>query len=194
MKRASIFSILVFCLLAAAMLAGNFGAASAQEDGERRKTREVDLVKGKTYDVSIGKAGIYLENARMDGQMEMTVLQWTNRGWQQFTQRVVDFRIYDEEGRHLDRVVGLVRVYFDLSVTERRLWEDETSNMGIWVRNESVGGWTKCRAHLTESPQLPQGRLYCLVDQFGVYGLAYTQPTLKFKLEKAASETATPTP
>ena|SRR3990172_5481120 len=193
MKRASVFSVLVFLLLAVAMLAVNFAETFAQEDGERRKQRFVEIVKGKDYDISIGNAGLFLEDARMEGELRMTVLQWTNRGWQQFTQRVVDFRVVDESGRHLDTVFGFVRVYFELSLVERRLWEEDTSNMSIWVRNEAVGGWTKCRTRLEDSPQHPQGRLSCLIDQFGVYGLAYTSPTLKMKLEKANQATATPT-
>ena len=178
---------LVFITVLVAMLALNFQGVAALEGGGFVK-REKDIVFNKSYEIFIGNGGVFLDNSRHIGKLVVKAREPVNRGWHQFTQRILDVRVFNEDGKQFDDVYGLVRVYFTLDKYQRAKWEDPASNMSIWTFNEAVGGWSKCVTHLVESSQFTRGRLSCLVHNYGIYGLAWTKPTLVMRLEKAKAE------
>jgi hypothetical protein len=175
---------IIFLLLLVALLGVNFQQAFALEEGGFVK-KEVDIVLNKSYEIFIGNGGVFLDNSRHIGTLVVKARKPVNRGWQVFTQRILDVRVYNTEGREFEEVYGLVRVYFNLDRWQRQIWENPTSNMSIWTFDDINGGWRKCYTNLVDSAQYPHGRLYCLVHKYGSYGLAWTKPTLKMQLAKA---------
>lgn len=156
-------------------------SAFVEREGQIR--REIKLKKGQSAELFIGNGGVFIDEVVYNGTLVIISRPRVNRGWHVFTQRTLEIRVFDEEDQPVDRVVGLVRVFFNLDRTQRVRWNDETSNMSIWFRPQG-SAWQKCVTHLVEESGYPHGRLYCLVKSYGLYGLAYTRPTLIMKLEK----------
>lgn len=183
--RSRSFSTVIHFLVLLGLLAVNFQPANALEDGEGFFKKEINVRFDKNYEITIGNGGVFLDNSRHIGTLVVEASHPLNRGWHVFTQRILDVRIYDKEGKQFEKVFGLIRVYFNLDGYQRTRWNDPTSNMSIWTFDEVNGGWSKCKTKLIEGPDYPKGRLYCTIDHFGIYGLAWTKPTIIMKLEKA---------
>lgn len=163
--------------------------------GEGPLRREVELVFNKPYEVFIGNGGIFIDNSQMRGTMVLQSEDWSRvQSWHQFTQRILDFQVYDRNGKPFEWVYGNVRVYFNLDKFQYDKWIDEEANMSIWYFDKLNGGWRKCATHWEPAPGLPKGRLWCLVRYYTRYGLAWTQPTMTMKLIKQGLITVTPSP
>ncbi len=188
-------SRILLVLLFIAMVAVMVGQAFADEGGNPLR-REVPLVFNKSYDVFIGNGGVYIDNSRHIGTLIVKAIDPTRRPlmWHVFTQRLLDVRVYDKDNVPFDTVYGLIRVYFNLDKFQYQQWSDKTSNMSIWYFDELLGGWHKCTTHWEPVAGSAQGRLWCPIHRYALYGLAYTKPTLIMKLIKAGIITVTPTP
>jgi len=166
------------------------------DEGGNPQTREVPLVLNKSYEVFIGNGGVYIDNSRHIGTLIVKTIDPTRRPgmWHYFTQRLLDVHVYDKDNVPFATVYGLIRVYFDLDKFQYQQWTDKTSNMSIWYFDELMGGWHKCTTHWEPTPGSAQGRLWCPIHRYALYGLAYTKPTLLMQLIKAGIITVTPTP
>ncbi len=192
-KSKKMARVLFFALPAVLLLVAVIPASAFQGEGPLR--REVDLVFDQTYDVTIGNAGIFIDNSQMRGTMILQAQEWDRvQAWQMFTQRIIDFQIYDRTGDPFQWVYGNVRIYFNLDKYQYDKWADEEANMSIWYFAQPEGGWRKCPTHWEPAPNLAKGRLWCLVRYYTRYGLAWTQPTITMKLIKLGTITITPTP
>lgn len=189
--RAALFLLPIVLLGIATM------PALAFQQGSGPITKEIPLVMNKEYELFIGNGGVYMDNSRHIGTLVLKSEEWPanrSQSWQQFTQRLLDIRVYEKGGGEFDAVYGVVRVYFNLDSEQYDMWQDEERNMSIWQFDELNGGWRKCVTHWEPAPGLRFGRLWCLVKQYTRYGLAWTQPTLIMKLIKQGVITVTPTP
>ncbi len=191
MNKRRILTLAAALVLILAVVALTYQTASANEPrqrGERKK--EVKMFYGNSYDISIGRSGVYFANTYYDNVT--AVIEKTdadNRGWRYFTQGIMSVHVYDEDGVAPDRFLGAVQVYFNLDLQQRKKYDDPDSNMSIWYKDEwGVGQWVKCPTFLVKSKAAPRGRAVCYASDFGDYGLAWTWPTLRMKLEKAALE------
>lgn len=193
LKSKKIARWLLFALLAITLLIAVLPVSAFQGEGPLR--REVELVFNQTYEVIIGNAGIFIDNSQMRGTLVLRAMEWEReQAYQMFTQRIVDFQVYDRNGDPFEWVYGNVRVYFNLDKTQYDKWIDEEANMSIWYFDKLNGGWRKCPTHWEPAPGLAKGRLWCMVRYYTRYGLAWTQPTLTMKLIKQGVITVTPSP
>lgn len=168
--------------------------------------KEVKLQLNKAYDVFIGNGGIFIDNSQYrSGTLVLKSEEYPEErkflSWQRFTQRILDFRVYQEDGDPFEWVYGVVRVYFNLDAVQYDRWINKKNNMSIWYFDELAGGWRKCYTHWEATPGVPKGRLWCLVSRYTRYGLAWTQPTIIMKMVKfaktktvTATRTRTPSP
>jgi hypothetical protein len=192
-----IFRALLFMLPVFVLALSVAPAFAFQEGGNPVIRKELPLVMNKSYELFIGNGGVYMDNSRHIGTLVLKSEEWPenrSQSWQQFTQRLLDVRVYEKGGAPFDRVYGIVRVYFNLDSIQYDMWQDEERNMSIWQFDELNGGWRKCVTHWEPAPGLRFGRLWCLVKQYTRYGLAWTQPTLLMKLIKQGVITVTPSP
>jgi hypothetical protein len=166
------------------------------DGGDNPLKREVPLVFNKSYDIFIGNGGVYIDNSRHIGTLVVKSIRPTHRPlmWHVFTQNLIDVRIFDKDDKPFTTVYGLIRVYFNLDKFQYQQWSDPVSNMSIWYFDETLGGWLKCSTHWEAVAGAAQGRLWCPIHRFALYGLAYTKPTIIMKLIKAGIITVTPTP
>ncbi len=171
-------------ILALSFVLASLQPALAADPSDRQVRRQIALKKGKSAELFIGNGGVFMDESLYTGTLVLTSIEGPSRGWHVFTQRTLDIRVLDADDEEVDQVLGLVRVFFNLTHTQRVRWNDESSNMSIWHRPQGTG-WQKCVTHLIEESGFPHGRLYCLVKSYGLYGLAYTKPTITMKLEKA---------
>lgn len=203
-------------VLLGVLLVVGFGSsleAVAQEVNTRKETLAIEA--GKNYDLSIGKAGVYLSETLMTGTAVLTRYEAPkahvaacNPGdsveicsgrsrlimWQQ---QMMTFHVYEggEGSKKYSFVRGLAYVYFNLDLQTRRLWEnDEDKRMSIYWWDEFNQRWTKCPTFLRRDASAPQGRLVCYMEEFGTYGLGIRQENILIKLIKLGIITVTPTP
>jgi hypothetical protein len=188
-----VFRIALFLLSALVLAVSVFPVLAFQQT----QTEEVKLVFNKDYDVFIGNGGIFIDDSQFRGTLVLKSEQFPEdrpMSWHKFTQRILDFRVYQEDGDPFEWVYGLVRVYFNLDDSQYDRWADKRNNMSIWYFDELSGGWKKCVTHWESVPGLPKGRLWCVVRHYTRYGLAWTQPTILMKMIKLGTITVTPTP
>lgn len=173
----------------------NVGRAWADEGGNPQ-TKKIDLVMNRSYEVFLGNQGVYMDNSRHIGTLEVKTIEPTRRPgmWHIFTQRLIDVRVYDKDGDLFPTVFGIVRVYFNLDKFQYEKWNDPESNMSIWYFDDKAGGWHKCVTHWEPVAGDGKGRLWCLVHRYALYGVAYTGATMVMKLIKRGVITVTPTP
>jgi hypothetical protein len=187
---------LLFAVVTLALILAVVPVSAFQGEGPLR--REVELVKGHAYDVSIGNGGIFIDEAAyINSTLVLRAEQFPRKfgnTWHQFTQRIIDFQIYDRNGDPFEWVYGNVRIYFNLDKLQYDKWVDEEANMSIWYFAQPEGGWRKCPTHWEATPGVVKGRLWCLARFYTRYGLAWTQPTITMKLIKLGVITITPTP
>ncbi|MCW5875695.1 MAG: hypothetical protein KIS85_02325 [Anaerolineales bacterium] len=186
--RLALFALPVFIFLANVMPVFAF---------QQTLREEVTLDFGKNYDVSIGNGGVFIDDSKYRGTLVLKAETWPEdrmMAWHMFTQRIIDFQVFREDGQPFLWVYGLVRVYFNLDKFQYDKWADEEANMSIWYFDPLGGGWKKCLTRWLPMAGNPYGRLWCEVRHYTRYGLAYTQPTMLMKMIKAGTITVTPTP
>jgi hypothetical protein len=195
------------------LLAVGFGSSiqAIAQDGDVRSESQ-NIVAGNSYDISIGKAGIYLSETLMTGtvtisreeavkahgggcRLSIATYPCGNRShlivWQQ---RMLEVHVYQENGKEYPFIKGLAYVYFNLDLLTRRAWEnDKDGRMSIWWWDAFNQKWVKCPTFLKRDASAPQGRLVCYLEEMGTYGLGVRQEDLVIKLIKLGIITVTPT-
>ena len=188
-----IFRIALFLLPVLVLAAGVFPAQAFQQV----MREEVELVFDKDYDVFIGNGGIFIDDSQYRGTLVLRSEEFPEdrpMSWHKFTQRILDFRVYQEDGDPFEWVYGVVRVYFNLDDAQYDRWVNKQNNMSIWYFDELAGGWRKCLTHWESVAGLSKGRLWCVARYYTRYGLAWTQPTILMKMIKLGTVTVTPSP
>ncbi len=201
-KRVAITAIAV--LLVVVIFASNFQDVIAAAYWAVTPRKVVDLNIDQAYDIYFGNSGVYISDSRYNGtavleRPEHPPNQFGRRV--KFSQRLVDFNIYESydeaEGRGTGKsgtVVGIMYVYFNLDVRERRNWDFDTDDrMSIWYMDYFIGRWVKCPTFLRRDVSAPRGRLVCYLTQFGTYGLGLEDYPLIIHLVKLGLVTLTPT-
>lgn len=211
MQRKKIFTRLLLLGLLLAVGLGSTFEAVAQETGSKKEARLIEA--GNNYDMSIGRAGIYLSETLMTGTAVLTRFDAPKAHkvqcgpevppdecgsrlimWQQ---QMLEFHVYQgEEGaKKYDYVRGLGYVYFNLDLQTRRLWEsNDDGRMSIYWWDVFNNKWVKCPTFLRRDASAPHGRLVCYMEEFGTYGLGIRQENILIKLIKLGIITVTPTP
>lgn len=177
---------IIVAVVMVALVAFTWQSVFAQRPTDRV---EVQLDFGNQFDVSIGNSGISQRNSGFRGTLVVEKYESPPdfTSYYIWTQKYMDVRIYDNDGRLYDSIFGILQVYFDLDGTQRNIWDTRGSNMSIWHYDITVRHWVKCPTMITyHLEDYPFGRLSCAVRSFGLYGIGWTQPTMEMKLTKAA--------
>jgi hypothetical protein len=156
------------------------GARPAQDTRDRPRLpapRDADavgqLVFQQRADIFSGRAGAFFPSSNYTGFATLQRLDPTgdlrDRNLE-FAQRLLELRLFDQQGNEFERAFGLNYVYFNLNRMDRIDWQ--TGDLSIYRLEPDSETWVKCPSHLVESKNPPHGRLACVVPDFGVFGLA----------------------
>jgi hypothetical protein len=163
---------------------------------ENKKVVSVEF--GDDVDLSVGRAGVYIPESKVQGTLVMTRID-RDRQSKKFTwfQQELEVFIYEgEEGsRTIGKMFGIAYVYFNLDVTARRAYDQVGGDtMSIWYWHSYFNDWVKCPTFLVRDASAPRGRLACIWQEFGLYALGYRHAEFINELVKLGLITKTPTP
>jgi len=170
-------------LLVVGLIAWGAGTTTAQPGSTSSETvSNVTAVSfNKPADIWQGRTGVYFPSSAYTGDVTLT-RQWTSnltkgdlrleRQHLALVDRYLDFKLETSTGLKVDRLVGLVYVYFNLYPEERRLWQK--GELAIYTYDSNNQEWVECLAnHLV--PKGPYSyRLACLATKTGVYAMVRT--------------------
>jgi hypothetical protein len=204
-------------VLVSAISLGVLQVTTAALKSDRKKV--VSLTYEKSYDVSIGRAGVFIPNSIIKGTLVLERFDHppNNNGcgprlsdpaWTPdsgcsggpkiiWIQGMMEVQIYEgEEGsRKMGVMKGLGYIYFNLDVLTRRTWDElGDDRMSIWYWHSYINDWVQCPTTLIRDASSDRGRLVCYWEEFGKYGLGWKQEPFINKLIKFGWVTVTPTP
>ena len=124
-------------------------------------------------DIFAGRAGAFFPSSNYTGFAALQRLDPTgdlrDRNLE-FAQRLLELRLFNQQGNEFERAFGLNYVYFNLSRMDRIDWQ--TGDLSIYRFDRDLARWVNCPSHLVETKNPPHGRLACVVPGFGLFGLA----------------------
>lgn len=168
------YSKRVFLFMAALLIACSaLGATWAS--GLAREAREwstFTLTLEQPEDVFLGKGGVFMVSSSYNGYA--VISRWEPYGLKhpglKFVDRWIEFRIYGQDTEEFEILYGFNYVYFNLTNAQRQLWNSD--DLRIYHYDESTAKWVECPTYLVANENSPNGRLTCVMTEFGFYGLA----------------------
>ena len=134
----------------------------------------VDL--GDKVDAYKGNSGIYMPSAGVSGWLKIERFDASNDEMPiglRFAQDLVEVGLFDKKLDQIDvRMYGMNYLYFNLTSVSRKAYD--AGNLGIFSYNQDTDKWEACQVEmLIKTKNGPNGRLACIVNDFGLYALAY---------------------
>jgi hypothetical protein len=133
------------------------------------------LVFGREYDAYLGANGVYTPRSAFSGRLEM--IQNIPNNTKPFTGMTFqgnwsDVRIYNNSnGKAFARAYGLIYVYFNLTPEQRSMYDK--GKLSIYHWDEADAKWEVCPVVLfLKGENKPNGRMACVIKEFGLYTLA----------------------
>lgn len=126
---------------------------------------------GETASFSAGRAGVSFTSSQYTGTVKLAKKNQNNAPGEQhpeFTQRLVDIRLYKYDGEQVKHIMGPVYAYFQVRQYEVKKWEQGLLKVyffDTWKQN-----WVPCYT----MPVYRNGKvssLSCRMRVFGLYGL-----------------------
>lgn len=134
---------------------------------------ETYLNGGEAADIYLGRAGVYLPSSAYSGTMEMRRIdpRYTDPELDiEFVQNLLQYQVFTGAGKLYDRVIGLNYVYFNLNSATYHAWQDD--ELSIYTYDVGRDRWVPCETQLhIKTVNRPYGRLACIAEDFGYYGL-----------------------
>jgi hypothetical protein len=159
---------LVFCL--------SLGLTTQAFAAEKTVKLQKKITSGTNADVYLGRGGVFFSNSVFSGVAQVTRMdpdQSHSSGKLRFFPRWLDARLY-VDNEEIKQARGLVYVYFNLDNQLRKAWDD--GKLHIYQYVQKTGKWEMCQVELlVKTKYVPQGRLACVISNFGLYGMAFTQ-------------------
>jgi len=169
MKAKYVLFPLVALLIAFGAVSGTWSVVYADEPNA---SDNFNLTYQQAEEVFLGKGGVFMPSSNYTAVA--TINRWNpyglDRGGLRFVERWIEFRIYDSNSDPFTRLWGVNYVYFTLNNSQLRLWNAD--DLSIYYYNENTLTWVECPTWLVGHKNAPNGRLTCIMPNFGYYGLA----------------------
>jgi hypothetical protein len=136
--------------------------------GGTSTTQSIDF--GEYTDVSLGKAGLVFSGSQYDGTITLTRVNKGNLPGMtkpNFTQHLLNTRLFNSEGQKISSLVGPVYVYFKVKGPETRLWNN--GDLTIYYFNGATNKWVECPTSFIYKPGT--SRVSCRISRMGLYGV-----------------------
>jgi len=132
------------------------------------------LTFGESADIYQGRAGFFTPSSNYSGKAVLTRYQFDSGVYQHgldFTKDLMNVQVLDSQGVPFTKLYGLNYVYFNLNNYTRRAYE--RGDLNIYYYNPEAKTWSACAAQmLINTKNQPNGRLACIIEDFGLYGMA----------------------
>lgn len=153
------------------------GVTPVFEDDEELPVTVQNVKFGDRADVYRGNAGLFTPRSNYTGVLRV-VRYWLNESVAQrglfFEDSLLEVGFYDSKGKLFKDVYGLNYVYFNLNRDTRKAYDADKLN--IYFYNENSKRWEACDIQmLITTKNKPNGRIACIAEDFGLYGLASTR-------------------
>ena len=141
-------------------------------------SNETMISFNKPADIWQGRTGVYFSSSAYSGQVTLTrqgTAKYSKMERQLAIQdlalmdRYLDFQLETSSGSKIDRLVGLVYVYFNLYPEERRLWQK--GELVIYTYDPDSQEWVECLANHIVRKGPYSYRLACVATHTGVYAM-----------------------
>ncbi len=141
---------------------------------EEFSSANFELAADEPAEVYLGRGGIYMVNSAYNAtavinRIKPNKLIHPHQNLE-FVDRWIDFSIYDDFGIAYQTLWGLNYVYFNLTYDHREFWEEGLLSIYYWDPMQLK--WIVCPSFLVSDENLPHGRIVCVMQKFGTYGLA----------------------
>lgn len=141
---------------------------------EEFSSANFELVADEPAEVYLGRGGIYMVDSAYNAtavinRIKPNKLIHPHQNLE-FVDRWIDFSIYNNFGVAYQTLWGLNYVYFNLTYDHRELWEEGLLSIYYWDPGQVK--WIVCPSFLVADENLPHGRITCVMQKFGTYGLA----------------------
>lgn len=160
---------LILCL---ALAGGTWNTVLAVEDFS---STNFELTYQQPAEVYLGRGGVYMVSSAYTATAVINRIKpnktYPKQGLE-FVDRWIEFRIYDNRGVAFQTLWGFNYVYFNLTHEHRTLWDKNLLSIYYW--DSLLGKWVVCPSFLVADENLPHGRVTCVMQNFGIYGLAMT--------------------
>ncbi len=127
----------------------------------------------RAAEVFLGDGGVFFSISGYDATVTLTRYDTSGSETNQsiaFLQQWLGVRLVDNRRSEIDQVIGLVYVYFNLNKETRASWD--SGRLSIYHYDPSIAAWIPCPTLLVSNENRPYGRLTCVLQSFGLYGLA----------------------
>lgn len=152
--------LVVLVLLLSSMVLAAGGSSSVQE-----------ISFGENTDVSLGKAGLVFSGSQYDGTVKLTKVNKDNKlpgtNTPEFTQHLLNTRLYNSDGQKVNALVGPVYVYFKVKGYESRLWDQD--ELTIYYYNGATNKWVVCPTSFLF--KTGTSRVSCRIKSMGLFGV-----------------------
>ena len=141
---------------------------SALAAGSSTKVEEIQF--GEDTDVSLGRSGLVFTGSQYDGTVSLTRVNDNHLPGlyvPDFTQKLLNARLYNAENQKVNFVIGTVYVYFKIRGPERNLWNK--GELTIYYYNGGKNEWTECYTTYIYKPG--DSRVSCRAKYMGLYGV-----------------------
>jgi hypothetical protein len=145
------------------------------DEAEDENAVILDLDFEERYDIYKGNAGLSSPDSRYTGYVWLArhlINESVRQRGVDFAQELVEVQIFDNDDDAFERVFGFNYLYFNLTSAERRAYDD--GDLSIFFYNPDERAWEPCEVEvLVTTKNGRNGRLSCVISEFGLYGLAY---------------------
>jgi hypothetical protein len=126
---------------------------------------------GETVEITSGRAGISFTKSQYSGVVKLLRSSGGNapgEGAPTFSQKLLEVRLTDNQGRKVSHPLGAVYVFFKVKQREVRDWEDGT--LAIYFYDTWKSDWVKCDTFEVRGGGSTYA-LGCRIRVMGLYGL-----------------------
>jgi len=171
MKIRKLFLLLVSVFMIFSLLGTRWTSVNAMEEFS---SANFELTTEEPAEVYLGRGGIYMVNSAYNAtavinRIKPNKLIHPHQNLE-FVDRWIEFYIYDEFGVAYQTLWGLNYVYFNLTYDHRALWDKGLLSLYYWDPFQVK--WIVCPSFLVADENLPHGRIACVMQKFGTFGLA----------------------
>jgi hypothetical protein len=167
MKFNKIFGVALALVIAFSIIASQVMIAEAAG-----KVKVTDVVSGKSYDVALGQAGVYIPSSGLTAELRLRKItphhQLVFTNYPTFTSKWWEVQFYQGDNRVRELYTSLTYVYFKLSRKEYRAYTE--GRLTVYYYSEAKRDFVEC-TNIILAKKSGNNRLGCIAFLPGIYAL-----------------------